>query len=192
MVDADDHPVSSLCRPILPASRASATAVDLAPPRRAVSSHKREAAVSKTDWQQIQELMSRYALAIDTKDYPAIAACFTAEGQAEYGGFTEPLKGREAIVAHMRRAIGPLSATQHIFGNFIIDAEGDKGRLTCDIFAQHVRGAGAEAETYLAGGKYTVEVRRTAEGWQLDRVVARSVWGMGERNMLPKAADAAG
>jgi hypothetical protein len=142
--------------------------------------------MTKTDWEQIYELLSRYAYTIDAKDYPGIAACFTADAEADYPGFTAPLKGHDQIVAHMKRALEPLAVTQHTYSNFIIDTDGDDGWLTCDIMAQHVHGAGADAKTYLAGGKYRVEVRREGGAWKMSRVGAQNVWGMGERGVLPR------
>jgi ketosteroid isomerase-like protein len=149
--------------------------------------------VTKTDWQQIQELLSRYAQTLDGRDYPGIADCFTSDAVADYPGFAAPLKGQEQILAHMRRALEPLAVTQHMYSNFIIDVDGDAAHLTCDILAQHVRGKGAAAETYLAGGKYTVDARRTATGWKMSHVAATSEWGIGDRSLLPpKPAPAAG
>jgi ketosteroid isomerase-like protein len=142
--------------------------------------------MSKTDWEQIQELLSRYAFTLDARDYPGIADCFTPDAVADYPGFAKPLKGHEAIVGHMRRALEPLATTQHMYSNFIIDVDGDKAHVTCDILAQHVRNGGAEAETYLAGGKYAVDVQRTANGWKMSNVAARSMWGIGDRGLLPR------
>jgi 3-phenylpropionate/cinnamic acid dioxygenase small subunit len=143
--------------------------------------------VTKTDWEQIYELLSRYAYTLDNKDYAGIAACFTDDAEADYPGFTDPLKGHDQILAHMRKALEPLEVTQHTYSNFIIETEADTGRLTCDIIAQHVHGRGPDAQTYLAGGKYRVEVRREGGAWKMSKVAARNVWGVGERGVLPKA-----
>jgi hypothetical protein len=141
--------------------------------------------MTKTDREQVQELMSLYANALDTKDYAGIGDCFTPDATAEYAGFAEPLHGREAILAHMRKALEPLESTQHLFANFIIDVDGDAGTLSCAIIAQHVRRG--HHDTFLAGGQYKVEVARGADRWRMSRVDARSRWGMGDRGMLPKA-----
>ena len=143
--------------------------------------------MTKTDYQQIQELMSRYAYTLDARDYAGIADCFTTDAEADYPGFTTPLKGHDEIIGHMKRALGPLDVTQHMYTNFIIDIDGDAGELSCDIIAQHLRKAGGRQETYLAGGKYKVWVSRTGAGWKMARVAARSVWGIGDRALLPTA-----
>jgi uncharacterized protein (TIGR02246 family) len=140
-----------------------------------------------TDREEIRELTARYAKAIDEKDYRGIAECFAEGAAAHYNGFSLVLTGREEIVAHMRQALEPLDATQHMFSNFIIEGDAAQARLTCDILAQHVKGGAADRDTYLAGGRYTVELRKTAGRWQIAKLQARSVWGMGSRELLPKS-----
>lgn len=139
--------------------------------------------MKKTDREEIQELMATYAYALDAKDYEGVTACFTADATAAYAGYSDTLAGHAQIAAHMKRALEPMDATQHLFTNFIIEVEGDGGELMCSILAQHV----CQGENYLAGGKYDVEVRRTAGNWKIARLSARSVWSEGNRALLPKA-----
>ena len=142
---------------------------------------------SKTDRVQIEELMARYANALDRRDYEAIAACFAPDAVVEYAGFSHKLSGRAAITDHMMLALGPLDATQHLFANFIIDVAGESARLTCDILGQHIRHGAPGGESYLSGGKYDVVLARATEGWQFARLSAQSLWGVGNRGILPSA-----
>ena len=140
------------------------------------------------DREAIRELTAIYAKAIDEKDYPAIGECFTPDAVAQYNGFSLVLNGREEIVAHMRKALDPLSATQHMFANFIIEGDATAAKLSCDIIAQHVKGGATDRETYLAGGRYKVELQKPAGRWQFVKLDAQSVWGMGSRDLLPKSS----
>jgi ketosteroid isomerase-like protein len=137
----------------------------------------------KSDYELIRELTARYAGAIDAKDYAAIAACFAPDARVVYAGYSEELQGEDAILAHMRHALGPMDVTQHLFANFIIDIEGDTAAMTCDILAQHLHGG----ESFLAGGKYETGLVKSNEGWKFTRISARTVWSSGNRDMLPKA-----
>lgn len=143
--------------------------------------------MTKTDREQIQELMATYANAIDVKDYDTVVACFLPDAAVEYFGYGQPLTGHSAILAHMKRALDTLDGTQHLFANFLIDIDGDTARLRCDILAQHWRRGVPGGETYMAGGKYTVELRRKAGRWQFARLNARSLWSEGNRSLLPSA-----
>ena len=136
----------------------------------------------KTDREQIEELTASYAGAIDGKDYTAIADCFAPDATVVYAGYSEDLTGHAAIVEHMRLALDPLDATQHLFANFIIDIDGDAARMTCDILAQHLCGG----ESYLVGGKYDVRLTKLGGSWKFARISARTVWSSGKRDMLPR------
>ena len=137
----------------------------------------------KDDYELIRELTARYAGAIDARDYAEIANCFAPGARVVYAGYSEELQGEDAIIAHMRRALEAMDVTQHLFANFIIDIEGEGAEMTCDILAQHLH----EGETFLAGGKYAVRLARTQGRWKFTRISARTVWSMGNRDMLPKA-----
>jgi uncharacterized protein (TIGR02246 family) len=139
-----------------------------------------------TDRESIQQLVAIYARALDARDYETIADCFAQDATAEFTGFSGAMQGREAIDAHMKKALGPLATTQHIFTNFIIDIDGDSATLYCDAMGQHVTETGEDAETYLSGGKYNAEMRRRDGRWQFQKLVANAVWGMGDREMLPR------
>jgi uncharacterized protein (TIGR02246 family) len=139
-----------------------------------------------TDREQIQQLVAIYARALDARDYTTIADCFAPDASAEFVGFSGPMSGREAIDAHMKKALGPLAITQHMFTNFIIEIDGDSATLYCDAMGQHVTGEGEDAETYLSGGKYNAEMRRRDGQWRFQNLVAKAIWGMGDREMLPR------
>jgi len=141
-----------------------------------------------SDREAIIELMARYAYALDSKDYDAIAACFVDTATADYAGFTEPLAGIEQILPHMRRALDPLSASQHLFTNFIVNIKGDRAELRCDILAQHIRHGEGSETSFLAGGRYRVSVARDNGQWKFTAIHARSIWSMGDRAMLPSVS----
>jgi ketosteroid isomerase-like protein len=140
--------------------------------------------VTKPDHQLIQERMAHYANAIDAKDYAAIGDCFTDDAEAKYSDFSSLLIGRKTILAHMRKALEPLGVTQHIFGNFIVDIDGYAATASCAIIAQHLA-AGAEGRTYLSGGQYTLKLRRAEGEWRIGSAMAREVWSIGDRTLLP-------
>ena len=94
-------------------------------PIRAVSTLAGRRPVTMTAREQIQQLVAIYARALDARDYTTIADCFAPDASAEFVGFSGPMTGREAIDAHMKKALGPLAITQHMFTNFIIEIDGD-------------------------------------------------------------------
>ena len=139
-----------------------------------------------SDRERIQELMAVYARGLDAKDYAAVARCFAPDAIAQYGGFSAELGGRDAIAAHMEKALAPLKATQHLFTNFIIENDAQTARLSCDVLAQHVARDVGEG-MFFSGGTYAVELQNSVDGWRFSRLAARSVWDTGNREVLPRA-----
>jgi ketosteroid isomerase-like protein len=137
----------------------------------------------KTDREQIQELVATYANALDDKDYDGIAACFASDATAAYGSHPQVFEGASAIADLMKKALGPLDGTQHMFTNLIIDIEGDAGRMSYDVLGQHWKKDAPGGEHYLMGGKYKVEVRRIGGKWKFQTVRARGLWGDGNKTL---------
>jgi ketosteroid isomerase-like protein len=143
--------------------------------------------MSYSDREQIQHLMAVYAHALDNKDYDGVTDCFAADAVIRYEGHSDTLTGQPKIYAHMRGSLEKLDATQHMFSNFLIDIAGDTARLKCDVLAQHVRNGAEGQQNYLAGGKYSVELKKIQGSWKFSRVHGRSVWREGNVDLLPKA-----
>ncbi len=139
------------------------------------------------DREAVRQRMAVYARALDDRDYQRLAGCFAEDAEVEYVGFSPLMKGRETIMAHMRKALGPLAVTQHLFGNFIIELNGETASLDCDILAQHLAGTGDERKTFLSGGQYRVRLRREGGRWVFASITACSTWSAGSRDILPRS-----
>lgn len=138
-----------------------------------------------TDRESIQQLVAIYAKALDEKDYETVADCFALDATAQYGDFSALLRGREEITTHMQKALEPLRVTQHLFTNFIIENDAKIATMSCDVLAQHIAGDG-DSEMFLGGGKYTVALKKGEDRWRFFELTARSVWSMGNRDVLPR------
>ena len=61
----------------------------------------------------IQDVMLRYALSVDERDYELYRSCFTDD--VEVVDFTrEPVRGAEHWLAHVKKALSNYRSTQHI------------------------------------------------------------------------------
>jgi ketosteroid isomerase-like protein len=141
----------------------------------------------KTEREQIEELMAAYGAAVDAKDYDGFTKCFTPDATVAYEGYSQHLSGHAGIVDFMRNALEPLDGTQHLFTNFVVELAGDTGRYSCGMLAQHWRKGAPGGETYLIGGKYNADVRRSEGKWRIARLSFRSLWENGNRSLVPQA-----
>ena len=137
-------------------------------------------------WHEVFDLSLRYAEGIDRKDWAGFRTIFLPEVRVDFSSFThrpaspDPIPA-EAWVAAVRSTIDGFPATQHLIGNHRITTDGDRGRYTAYVQAQHWLD---RDRWYLVGGWYDNEVERTADGWKLASVTINQTWDAGDRNLL--------
>ena len=126
--------------------------------------------VDRTD---IVDRLSRYCYAVDFGDWDLLDSIFAEDVVATYilgphGMDDVHFTDRKATVTWLRSVLGEEStqAPTHALTNHLVDVEGDAAR----------------SRSYLAGrpGSYTVEWRRTAEGWRAVRWEMRN-YRVGQR-----------
>ena len=69
---------------------------------------------------EIAELLTRYCVAIDDRDFPGIESCFTVDGQLIGKDGREPGVGRDAVLARYRARFRDLGPTCHWTHNHVI------------------------------------------------------------------------
>ena len=137
------------------------------------------------DRQAVVDLAVRYATALDTKDWTLLATCFVPDAVAIYStrGRVEGYAGIEDVC---RGALGPLTASQHLLGNHVVELDGDDGRACCYFQAQHVLTGTEGGDTYTVAGTYRDRVVRTPEGWRRQRQLT-VLWTQGNERVLHPA-----
>ena len=130
--------------------------------------------------EEIRRLKHRYLRCVDLKLWDEFAEVFTEDAVAEYDtpviGRTLRLDGRDAIVAYMRKNLGPGSITTHTAGQSEIEVDGDRATgvwaLDDSVIIPEarllIRGAAHYTDAYVRGsdGRWRVEHtghRRTYE-----------------------------
>ena len=84
----------------------------------------------------IQDVLTRYAAAVDERDLEAYRACFADD--VEIVGFSaEPLTGADAWVQDVEQKLEAFGATQHLLGPQLTTLEGRKASTRTDVQATH-------------------------------------------------------
>jgi hypothetical protein len=133
----------------------------------------------------VVDAASRYAHALDARDWDALGECFTHDAVAEYAAFETPVVGRDAIVAAIREGCRRYDVTQHLVGSPIVRVEGDTVRAAFYVIAQHVKEKDGDTVSCLVGASYVDEVVRTDAGWCFSRRRVRRLWTQGDASLLP-------
>jgi 3-phenylpropionate/cinnamic acid dioxygenase small subunit len=138
-----------------------------------------------TDRLEIQDLLVRYATALDGRDWPLLGEVFIPEAVAVYDGGRHD--GIEAIVAICRRSLEPLTSSQHLLGNFAVRLNGDRATSSCYLHAQHFLVGERGLNTYVMAGTYRDRLIRTQAGWRIEHRELEITWTDGNAAILIRA-----
>ena len=135
---------------------------------------------------EIDDLLTRYATAVDTKDWDLYANCFTPDAFIDYtaaGGIKGTLPEVRRWLAEVLPAF-PM--TQHIVTNRAIVISGDTATCRSCFFNPMGLPDGASLMLFFDGGYYNDKLVRTADGWRIaERVEETSYTTRLHRLMSP-------
>jgi ketosteroid isomerase-like protein len=125
---------------------------------------------STEDWLGINDLFTRYSMALDDGDVDGVVACFTADATVEspvvgtYAGLAKIRQFAERIAA-VRRAGTQL---RHVVSNLAAEVDGDRARARCYLVTYITRDG---RSALLAPGEYNCELVKTGNRWRFSRRV---------------------
>lgn len=142
----------------------------------------------------ISECVINYARAVDAKDWEMFGSCFTDPTHVDYSeaGMPAADRSRTELAEMTGGAIGGFTATQHISPNHVVEFdEDDPDRAVCYsyMFAQHLLEDAPSGDRFLLRGSYDNHMRRTAEGWKIERLVQHVSWPEGNTNAVAEAME---
>jgi hypothetical protein len=136
------------------------------------------------DRQELNELMNRYAAAIDLRDWAGLRTVFVdGEIEADFTsmGVKQVFRGpAERWIELVRQTITGFDATQHFFANHLVELDGDRATDTRYMQARHQLG---DAH-YTIGGYYTGQMVRGADGWRIARYRLTMTFSDGDRRLM--------
>ncbi|SDK35589.1 SnoaL-like domain-containing protein [Nocardioides sp. YR527] len=122
---------------------------------------------------EIQDVLFRYARAVDRLDYDAIAACYFDDAIDVHGGYTGDAAG---LVEDIRQRHRTIDSSQHFISNVLIDfvdddTAGVESYCLCFLRQQPAPGA-AEQDLAVIRCRYVDRFERRDGRWAIaDRVV---------------------
>ena len=123
---------------------------------------------------EIQELLSRYCRACDSKDWALLRSLFTADAVLDYTSVQGPVGSREEVCGWLERGLSTVPWTMHYVTNIEIELAGDRAKVHV-MFYNPMLLPGMTELSYC-GGYYHHEVVRTPQGWKSRRLVEQNVW----------------
>jgi hypothetical protein len=139
------------------------------------------------DRQAIIDVVIRYCVAVDRRDWAMFADCFASTVVRDSGEVS-----REEFVAIVEGALPGFRSTQHLSTNHVVTFDpGDPDRATCDsdMYAQHFLEESAGGTYYLLRARYSDLMTRTANGWKIQAITTTNRWEEGNRNAVAEATE---
>ena len=122
---------------------------------------------------EINDLLTRYAHSVDSKDWALYRSVFTDDAFIDYesaGG----IKGdREAVADWLEKTMAGFPMTQHLISNIDVKIDGDRASVRAMFYNPMGMPSG---KTFWCGGFYNHSLVRTADGWKSQRLIEESSW----------------
>lgn len=121
----------------------------------------------------IEDLLTRYATAVDKKDWDLYRSVFTLDAEIDYtsaGGIAGTVG---EVVEFLTTSMPLFEMTQHLVSNVDLVLNGDEATVTA-AFTNPMRLSGGD--TWFTGGWYHHRLIRTPEGWRSQRLREETAW----------------
>ena len=129
------------------------------------------------DRHEIQDVRSRLARALDTRDWEAFRNLFTDQVDVDLPQLGAP-KGvmtPEQLCNLFQSAFRLSQETQQLYSNFLVDLDADQARLTSSLLGHHqAKGVDGGDEVTLRA-RYLDQLVRTPQGWKITGMTISAV-----------------
>ena len=125
------------------------------------------------DRAEITDLLTRYAHAVDRRDWALFRTVFTPDARIDYtqvGGIAGDL---DTVVGFLTEVMAMFEAMQHLISNIDIDIDGDEAKVTAMVYNPLKL---PNSPVWATGGWYHHEMVRTPDGWRSRSLVEEASW----------------
>ncbi|MFH0261470.1 nuclear transport factor 2 family protein [Vibrio mediterranei] len=121
--------------------------------------------LTTADRMEIQDLMGRFALAVDVNGPEAMRDLFVEGGRFIVDDLQINLQGIDNIINWIKDSADTFpSGLTHIQSNFVIDGDGDEAQLSC--VSQAILSHDGDIKHFVVG-RYFETLVKTPAGWRL-------------------------
>jgi 3-phenylpropionate/cinnamic acid dioxygenase small subunit len=126
---------------------------------------------------EIDGLLTRYATAVDTRDWDLYQTVFTADAVIDYTSSGGIRGGLAEVTKWLTDALSIFSMSQHMVTNRDIRVTGDTATSRSYFYNPMGRTKrDGTLELMFVGGFYRDQLRRTAEGWRITERIQDTAW----------------
>jgi 3-phenylpropionate/cinnamic acid dioxygenase small subunit len=121
-----------------------------------------------SDRRQIDDLLIRYTVAIDKKDWNLLDTCFTPDATVDYtssGGVKGPYP---EVRQWLEKALSVFPVTQHFISNTTVEISGDTAKARTYVINPMVfKNPDGTDHIFTVGAYYNDDLAWTDDGWRI-------------------------
>ena len=131
----------------------------------------------------IQDLLARYTIALDTRNLEMLRTVFTGDAEFDFGIYGAG-KGLEWFTAFTKAGMDACKATYHLLGQSVVEINGEVAHGQTYLVAQHIGLGDWDGELYTVGGWHIDQFALTELGWRIAHRRVVVVWTQGDIKVL--------
>jgi 3-phenylpropionate/cinnamic acid dioxygenase small subunit len=117
---------------------------------------------------QINDLLTRYTVAIDTKDWELLDTCFTPDAHVDYTSSGGTKGSYPEVRRWLEKALAPFPMTVHFISNSVVTIQGGEARArTYVLNPMGFPKADGSLHIFTVGAYYRDRLVYTADGWRI-------------------------
>lgn len=129
-----------------------------------------------SDRLEIQDLIARYAHAIDDQDWDGLDQVFTPDAVIDYTELGGPKGNLAETKQFLASAMPNFTAFQHLSTTTKLNITGDTAKARTILFNPMVMNHAGESRTFFIGLWYCDDLVRTADGWRIEHRREQKCW----------------
>lgn len=142
------------------------------------------------DRANIIETVNSYGMGVDTRNFEWFRSLFTDTVEVDY---TDMLGGEpytitaDELVKNWEALLTSFESTQHIIANHVVNIDGDTATTHAHFQAHHILINRKGGTSWTVAGYYVHKLVRTEEGWKINYVQLKNLWGEGNFDLVNMA-----
>ena len=129
---------------------------------------------------EIDDLLTRYTMAVDNADWDLLDTVFTPDARIDYTSAGGIAGDRAEIKQWLAMALAVFPVRQHLLGNKRVTIDGDTAAVRAYFFnPMYLQGPDGSERYAPGGGYYNHALVRTSDGWRSRELMEEEVWREG-------------
>jgi 3-phenylpropionate/cinnamic acid dioxygenase small subunit len=134
----------------------------------------------------IEDVLTRYAWALDSKQFDELDRVFTPDAHVDYTSSGGEAGGYPDVKAWLAKVLPHFPAYQHLVTNKQITVDGDHATSRSEFYNPMVMAQrDGTTSIFFVGGEYHDQLVRTPDGWRITDRLEKSIWTDGAVPQTP-------